>query len=168
MLHRAWTEYCNMIHENSKRYRGHPHDLVQFWEIWKIYSPGCPKNTFSEVFRIKFYVFNVKWTKWSLLTYCHRLRLCYKFLCNFTNFSVLDFCKNMNPRLYKFVIFSKGTQPFDFMKTNVIWKLTYKKLKTNQVKLMEVWSCFSKRREWDYFKLVGLIVNNMERINTKW
>ena len=74
----------------------------------------------------------------------------------------------MNPRLYKFVIFSKGTQPFDFMKTNVIWKLTYKKLKTNQVKLMEVWSCFSKRREWDYFKLVGLIVNNMERINTKW
>ena len=45
------------------------------------------------------------------------------------------------------------------------WKLTYKKLKT-LVKSMKVWSCFSERWDYNYFKLVGLIVSNIERINT--
>ena len=38
-------------------------------------------------------------------THRHKLWLCYKFLCS---------------------ILSKGTQPFDFIKPNVISKLTYK------------------------------------------
>ena len=38
-------------------------------------------------------------------THRHRLWLCHKFLCS---------------------IFSKGAQPFDFIKPNLIWKLTYK------------------------------------------
>ena len=38
-------------------------------------------------------------------THWHRLWLCHKFLCS---------------------IFSKGAQPFDFIKPNLIWKLTYK------------------------------------------
>ena len=50
----------------------------------------------------------------------------------------------MNSSLYKFFIFSKGTQTSDFMKSNIIWKLTYKKLKT-LVKSMEVWSYFSEK-----------------------
>ena len=28
-------------------------------------SPRCPKNIFQEVFRIKFFLFKIKWTKWS-------------------------------------------------------------------------------------------------------
>ena len=42
-------------------------------------------------------------------------------------------------------IFVKGTQKFDFMKPNLIWKLIYKVL--TSVKLMEVWSCFSEIQE---------------------
>ena len=35
-LCRAWIEYCNMIHKNSKRYRrGIPPDRLQFWENMK-------------------------------------------------------------------------------------------------------------------------------------
>ena len=63
----------------------------------KTYPPRCPKSTFSEVFYIK--LSNLASTHW------HRLWLCYKFLC---------------------CIFSKGIQPFDFIKHNIIWKLAYK------------------------------------------
>ena len=38
-----------------------------------------------------------------------------------------------------FSIFSKATQPFDFMKHNVIRKLAYKVI---LAKLIEVWPCF--------------------------
>ena len=74
MLHRALTEYCNMVHENFKMYQGSPH----------------PPNTT-----------HYKWTKWSQ----------YQFIymdCGF----VINFCS----------IFSKGTEPFDFFKHNVIRK----------------------------------------------
>ena len=30
------------------------------------HSPRGPKNTFPEVSHIKFFAFNIKWTKWSL------------------------------------------------------------------------------------------------------
>ena len=41
-------------------------------------------------------------------------------------------------------MFSKGTQPFDFIKPKVIWKLTYK---VKYISHIEVWSCFSEIRE---------------------
>ena len=34
-------------------------------KISKTHSPTCLKNTFSEVFCIKFFAFNIKWTNWS-------------------------------------------------------------------------------------------------------
>ena len=34
-------------------------------KISKTHSPRCPKNTFSEVFHIKFFAINIKWTKRS-------------------------------------------------------------------------------------------------------
>ena len=45
-------------------------------------------------------------------------------------------------------IFSKATQPIEFIKLNVIQKLAYKDYV-------------------DFSKLVGSIVNNMERISTR-
>ena len=44
------------------RYRDNPHDLEK---IWKTHLPRCPKNPFPEIFRIRLFVFNIKWTKWS-------------------------------------------------------------------------------------------------------
>ena len=80
----------------------------------------------------------------------------------------MELISTHSPRLWhcrEFIyrIFSKATQPFDFIKPNLIQKLTYK------VK------CISQRRfghvlleiQENIFKLVGLIVNNMERINTR-
>ena len=34
-------------------------------KILKTHSPRSPKNTFAEVFHIKFFAFNIKWTKCS-------------------------------------------------------------------------------------------------------
>ena len=46
--------------------------------------------------------------------------------------------------LYFFSTFSKGTQLFNFIKSNVIQKLAHKVKYISLVKLMEVWSCFSE------------------------
>ena len=51
-----------MIHKNFKVSEGNLHDLEK---IWKTHPPRCPKNIFPKVFRIKFFVFNIKWTNWS-------------------------------------------------------------------------------------------------------
>ena len=60
ILHRAWTEYCNMIHENSKMYQGSPLPNIHahiiecnLGKIWKTHALRCPKNTIPEVFHIK-------------------------------------------------------------------------------------------------------------------
>ena len=87
-------------------------------KISKTRSPRCRKNTFSEVFQIKFFAINIKWTKWSQHQLIDRLWLCYKFLCS---------------------IFSEDSQSIDFIKPNI--NLTHKVKHT--VKLMEVSSCFS-------------------------
>ena len=42
-----------MIHKNSKRYRGAPHDRVKCGKILKAHSPRCLENTFPEFFHIK-------------------------------------------------------------------------------------------------------------------
>ena len=39
-------------------------------ETSKTHSPKCCKNTFSEVFQIKFFAINIKWTKWSQHQLC--------------------------------------------------------------------------------------------------
>ena len=73
-----------------------------------------------------------------------RMGLCYNFLCN---------------------IFSKGTQPFGFIKCKVIWKLVYTIMSNAQVKLMEVWSCSFEILELDFLKLVGSIVENVSLLD---
>ena len=132
MLHRAWIEYYNMIHKNSESTGGNPHDLEK---IWKTQHPRCTKNTYPEVFRIKFIAFNIYWTHWG------RLWLCYKFLCR---------------------MFSKGTQPFDFVKHNIIRKLVYKVKYIDQIN-----GVFRKFESKIFSKLAGSIVSNMERISTR-
>ena len=82
-------------------------------KISKTRSPRCPKNTFSEVFQIKFFAINIKWTKWSPHQLIGRLWLCYKFSCS---------------------IFSENSESIDFIKPNV--NLTHKVKYI--VKLMEV------------------------------
>ena len=52
-------------YENFNGYWGTPIIECSTGKISKTNSPRCPKNTFSEVFRIKFFAFNVKWIKWS-------------------------------------------------------------------------------------------------------
>ena len=86
-------------------------------KISKTHSPRCRKNTFSEVFQIKFFAINIKWTKWSQHQLIDRLWLCYKFLCS---------------------IFSEDSQSIDFIKPNI--NLTHKVKYI--VKLIELWSCF--------------------------
>ena len=50
MLHRACTEYCNMVHEASKRYEWAPPMIeCSLGKIWKTHSPRYPKNIFPEV-----------------------------------------------------------------------------------------------------------------------
>ena len=68
------------------------------------------KNTFPEVFRIKFSFLHLisnglNGFNSNSFTCSRRLLLCSKILCS---------------------IFSKGTKPFDFIKLNIIHKLTYK------------------------------------------
>ena len=50
-------------------------------KISKTHSPRCRKNTFSEVFQIKLFAINIKWTKWSQHQLIDRSWLCYKCLC---------------------------------------------------------------------------------------
>ena len=62
--------------------------------------------------------------------------------------------------------FSKTTQPFDFIKPNVTWKLA------NKVKYISqsnggLIRFFLEIPEEHFLKLVGSIVNNMKRINTR-
>ena len=70
-------------------------------------------------------------------THWTRLQLCYKFLCG---------------------IFRKDTQPFDFIKCNIIWKLVYKYKFQYIDQIKEVWSCFLQIWEKDFYKLIGSIV----------
>ena len=111
MLHRALTEYCNMIHENFKMYQR---------------SPLPPHTT------------HYKWTKWSQ----------YQFIymdCGF----VINFC----------CIFSKGTEPFDFVKNNVIQKSAYKVKYISQINRGFMFSASSRLRSfylsWHYCKQYG-------------
>ena len=80
----------------------------------------------------------------SIPTYGRKPQLCYKFLCS---------------------LFNKDTYPFDFIKPNVIWKLNCKvkyKCQVNGGLIM-----FFENSRIRFFKLVGSIMNNMERISTK-
>ena len=81
-------------------------------KIWKTHTPRCPKKKFSEFFRIKFFAFKIMesiWTHWN------RLWLYYKFLCS---------------------MLSNDTQPFDFISSNLIWKLksdTLRRIFTSEI-----------------------------------
>ena len=57
---------------------------------------------------------------------------------------------------------SKGTQPFDFVKRNIIRKLVYKVEYIDQIN-----GIFRKFKSKIFFKLAGSIVSNMERISTR-
>ena len=87
-------------------------------KISKTHSPRSPKNTFWEVFQIKFFAINIKWTKWSQHQLIDRLWLRYKFLCS---------------------IFSDDSQSIDFIKPNINWTHKVKYI----VKLMEVCHVFT-------------------------
>ena len=67
--------------------------------------------------------------------------------------------------IFFYSIFSKGTQLFDLTKPKVIWKLlTYKCMYISQIN----WGLiFFRNLRITFFKLVGSILNKMEKINTK-
>ena len=60
--------------------------------------------------------------------------------------------------------FSKGMQPFNFIKLNIIRKLANKVKNISQIN--GGLSCFFGNSR-TFFKLVGSIVKNVERINTR-
>ena len=62
--------------------------------------------------------------------------------------------------------FSKTTQPFDFIKPNVTWKLANKVKYISQINGGLI-RFFLEIPEEHFLKLVGSIVNNMKRINTR-
>ena len=139
MLHRAWIEYCNMI--LRKRYQGpHPHD---FKKIWKTHPPKCPKTTLSEVFRLK-------------LSYLHLIS-------NGINESIIHldygFVINFLYSIYLIKAHSHLIQKF------IIQKLVYKVKWISQIN--GGLFMFLGNLRIRFFKWVGSIVNNMERINTK-
>ena len=76
-----------------------------------------------------------------VLTHWRKLWLCYNYLCS---------------------IFNESTQPFDFIKRNVIRKLPYKAKYISEGLFM-----FPANSGIRFFNLVALIVNNMERIDTR-
>ena len=63
-------------------------------------------------------------------------------------------------------MFSKGTQPFDFIKLNVIRKLAYKVKYIDQINGGLI-MFFANLRVRFFEKLVGSLVSKMERINTR-
>ena len=70
-------------------------------KIWKTHSPRYHENIFPEAFYIiKFFAFNINWTKWS-----------YQFIDTDCGFFI-KFCEPFK--------YSKGIQPFDFIKSKVI------------------------------------------------
>ena len=69
-------------------------------KMWKTHSPRSPKNGFPKAFHIRFSFLHL--ISNGLIS-ASRWWLCYKFLCS---------------------IFSKNTQPLDFIKRILIWKLT--------------------------------------------
>ena len=71
----------------------------------KTHPPRSPKNTFSEIFHIKYFAFNIRWNKWNQYQF---IDIDYVFVTNFCS------------------IFSKDTKAFDFTKCNAIRKLAYK------------------------------------------
>ena len=59
ILDRAWTKYCNIIHEHSKRCWGATFMIESsFRKIWKAHSPRCPKIHFHRVFAMHFHRFS--------------------------------------------------------------------------------------------------------------
>ena len=49
VFHRAWTEYCNMIHENFKKsWRAPPMIHCSLGKIFFTHSPTCPKSIMNE------------------------------------------------------------------------------------------------------------------------
>ena len=80
-----------------------------------------------------------------ILAHWRRLWHCCKFMCS---------------------IFNKAIQLFDFIKPNVIRKLAYKVKYICQINGASI-MFFRKIKNKIFFKLVGLIVNNMERIDTR-
>ena len=103
-------------------------------KISKTHSPRSPKNTFWEVFQIKFFAINIKWTKWSQHQLCDLTINCDLWLVSIVN------CDNRLWLCYKLLcsIFSEYSQSVDFIKPNI--NLTHKVKYI--VKLIEVWSCF--------------------------
>ena len=72
--------------------------------MWKIHSPRYPKNTFPEVLHIRLSFLHLMSNGLNeVINSLTQIVTFYKVLCS---------------------IFSKGTQPFDFIKPNFIWKLT--------------------------------------------
>ena len=65
-------------------------------------------------------------------------------------------------------MFSTNIQPFDFIKRNVIRKLPYKVSYITQINgdLQKIYMYFVNSRIF-FKKLVGSIVNNIERIDTR-
>ena len=135
MLHRTWIEYYN-IHKNSKRYQGQPLIDCNLGKICKTRSPRYPKNTFPEVFCIKvsfFHLISNGLNGVIINSLQCRLWLCFKLLRS---------------------IFSKSTQPFDFIRRNIIWKLTYKVKYINEIN--EVLIIFFANSGIRFFKLSWL------------
>ena len=148
MLHRAWIEYCNTIHKNSKRYQGTLLTIqCNLGKIWKTHPPRCPENTFPEILCIKYLHLISNGPNGVNINLLTLTVLYYKFLCS---------------------TFSKGTQPFDFIKRNIIQTLAYKIKYVVQINGCLI-MLFGHLKGRFFFKLVGSIINDMERTNTrKW
>ena len=73
-----------------------------------------PKIHLQGLFTLKLSFLHFRSNQLNGVTSTHwlRWRLCYKFLCS---------------------IFSKGTEPFDYTKSNIIWKLTFNIKYINQI-----------------------------------
>ena len=112
-------------------------------KIWNTHSLRCPKNTFPEVFYIFFFHLISNGLNGVSINSLTLLWLYYKYLRN---------------------IFSKGTQTFNFMKPNVIWKLSYRVKYINKIN-----GDFRFHVFWKFKNKIFLnsIVNNMEKISTK-
>ena len=138
MLHRAWTEYCN-IYKNFEKYWGlTPMIECNLGKMWKTRSPRCPKNTFPKFFALRFLRLISNGLNGVNI---NSLWLCYKFLCR---------------------IFSKSKQPIDFIKPNVIRKLAYKVKYISQINeglIMFYW-IFENKNFLNY-------LHSIERINTR-
>ena len=116
-----WILYHNPC-KFSKILRGHlPWSSATLEKHENLTILHALKIHFQRFFELSFLHLISNGLKRKISTHWCRLWFCYTFLCS---------------------IFSKGTQTFNFIRPNIILKLTCKV--NTLIKFMEIWSCFSE------------------------